>query len=268
MKIGLVLPMTEARGVMEPYTTLRAYAWQAEASGLDSLWVSDHVLLRTSEDAALRTWEAWTVLAALAEATTRVELGPLVLCAPFRNPALLARMVATLVEVSGSRLVLGLGAGWHRPEFDLLQLPFDRLVERFERYVRDLRDLLDGPAAPRLLIGGGGPRLLQVAARHGDYTNTSWLDRPEQLAEPRRAIEQSCERVGRDPASLGMTVGANVRVPESAGNGWLEDTADLLGRYEVAGVVHLMCSLHPLTPDTLARFARAVVAHRRGTAPS
>jgi alkanesulfonate monooxygenase SsuD/methylene tetrahydromethanopterin reductase-like flavin-dependent oxidoreductase (luciferase family) len=98
-------------------------ALQAEAGGLDSIWIPDHLLFRFPDRPAFGVWECWSILAGLAEATERVELGPLVMCLPFRNPALLAKMAITTDEVSNGRLILGLGAGWHQPEFDAFGVP-------------------------------------------------------------------------------------------------------------------------------------------------
>src|SRR5918997_6427883 len=113
MKIGLMLPLAEdEHGRAASWAELRARAEQAEVAGLDSIWVYDHLLHRFEGTPTVGFWEAWTALSALAAATSRVELGSSVLCAGFRNPALLAKMVTTLDEVSDGRLLLGLGEGW------------------------------------------------------------------------------------------------------------------------------------------------------------
>lgn len=137
MKIGVMLfpipiaPAEETEHALG-YAETRELALQAEATGFDSIWVFDHLLLRYPGQPTEGVWEGWTVLAALAEATRRVELGTLVSCVPFRAPALLAKMADTLEEVSGGRLILGLGAGWHQLEFDAFGIPFDHKVDRFE----------------------------------------------------------------------------------------------------------------------------------------
>ncbi len=103
MKIGVVLPMAEdpKTGSAPSYTEIRGLARQAEALGVDSVWLYDHLLYRFPERPTFGIWECWTLLCALAEATERVELGTIVLCTAFRNPAVLAKMAATLDEVSG-----------------------------------------------------------------------------------------------------------------------------------------------------------------------
>ena len=111
----------------------RCATWRSpprSAASTRSTW-RDHLLFREGS----RTegiHEAWTVLSAVAALTSRVEIGPLVLAVPFRNPALTAKMAAELDEVSGGRLVLGLGCGWHEPEFEAFDFPFDHRVGRFE----------------------------------------------------------------------------------------------------------------------------------------
>ena len=135
MKIGLMLPIGQDSPGEDPksFAHLRAMTIAAEEGGLDSVWLADHVLFRSDDEEGTRgIHEAWTLLSALAAVTSRVELGPLVLCVPFRNPAMTAKMAATFDEVSGGRLILGLGCGWHEPEFDAFGLPFDHRVGRFE----------------------------------------------------------------------------------------------------------------------------------------
>ena len=297
MKIGVVLPLSEAQGVTPGYAAIRAYARQAEQVGLDSVWVFDHLLFRRPDDPATRgIWECWTTLAALAEATTRVELGTIVLCLPFRNPALLAKMAVTLDEVSGGRLILGLGSGWHKPEFEAFGYPFDHLASRFEEGLKIIAPLLRegqvdfrgqyyaaancaivprGPRAggPPILVAASGPRMLGLAAEHADMWNTAWYGTVDGVAESRAALERACAAAGRDPASLQVTVGANVAFPEAgqepppaakALSGSEEAIAGELRRYERAGVTHLICNVAPRGEAALERFAAAVRRYRGG----
>src|SRR3954447_25213698 len=162
----------------------RALAAAAEESGFAGLYVGDHLLYRGDGGPERGPWDAWTLLAALAAVTERVDLGPLVACDGFHPPAVLAKMAATLTEVSGGRFVLGLGAGWNQEEFRAFGIPFDRRVARFAEAFTIVRGLLAGervmldgefhsvddavllpPARhrTRLMIGSNGPRMLRIA---------------------------------------------------------------------------------------------------------
>ena len=199
LKIGVLLPYMEGlqSGHHADYTRswaeLKTMALRAEELGLDSVWVADHLLFRWpgKADQPQGIWEGWSLLAALAAVTSRVEVGILVACTGFRNPVLLAKMADTTDETSGGRLVLGLGAGWHEPEFRMFGYPWDRRVSRFEEELTIIKTLLregrctfEGtyhqvrdaelrPRGPRrqgppLLIGTTGERMLRLTARHAD----------------------------------------------------------------------------------------------------
>ena len=141
MRIGIQLPETE-RDVRWPEYLAMARA--AEESGFDSIWIGDHLLYRGDGRPERGPWEAWTLLAALAAATERVRLGPLVACAGFHPPGLIAKMAATVDEVSGGRFVLGLGAGWNEQEYRAFGIPYDHRVSRFEESFAIVRGLLAG----------------------------------------------------------------------------------------------------------------------------
>ena len=300
MKIGIMLPLAaeEAGSEQVPrYAEIRNLAVQAESDGFDAIWIYDHLLYHFPERPIEGVWEGWTVLSALAEATKRVELGALVMCIPFRNPAVLAKMAVTLDEVSGGRLILGLGAGWHRPEFDAFGIPFDHKVDRFEEALQIIAPLLrEGrasfrgtyyaaddcvivphgprPAGPPLLIGSFGPRMLRLTARYADSWNTCWLGKVSALAEPRAAMEAACAEEGRDPATLAVTVGVTIDYstsprsdetpvdPNKALTGTPADIAGDLRDYAEAGVAHVMCSLFPTNATSLARLAESLVIYR------
>jgi probable F420-dependent oxidoreductase len=223
VRVGVQLPEVE-REVRWP--ELLRIARTIERCGFDSAWVGDHLLYRGDGRPERGPWDCWTTLAALAAATERVRLGPLVAATAFRPPGLLARAAAAVDEVSGGRLVLGVGAGWNEAEFSAFDLPFDRRVSRFEEAFEIVRRLLAGervtyegrfhrvrdavllpkPARrPTLMIGANGPRLLGIALPHVDVWNT-WFDefgnRAEGFAARNRAVDEAAERAGRDPREV------------------------------------------------------------------
>ena len=144
MKIGLLVFIANDREnySKRPYDSIRAVAQKAETDGFDSIWLPDHLFYRNPGEPTRGIWECWTMLAALAEATQRIELGTLVTCNSFRNPAILAKMTTTIDEVSHGRLILGIGAGWNEPEYQAFGLPFDHRVDRFEEALQILKPLL------------------------------------------------------------------------------------------------------------------------------
>src|SRR5207244_7945002 len=126
----------------------RAMARAAEEVGFDSIWVGDHLLYREGGRPERGPWEAWTLLSAMAAVTERVRLGPLVACAAFHPPGLIAKMAATIDEISGGRFVLGLGAGWNEVEYNAFGIPYDHRVSRFEESFEIVRGLVGGGRVP------------------------------------------------------------------------------------------------------------------------
>jgi probable F420-dependent oxidoreductase len=296
VKIGLFIHLADDReGNKRPYRDIRAIAQQAEADGFDSIWLADHLLYRSAGEETSGIWECWTMLAALAEATRRVEVGPLVLCNSFRNPAVLAKMATAADEVCGGRLILGVGAGWNKPEYDAAGLPFDHRVSRFEEALQIIRPLLRGehlefagqyyqardcdnmplgprPDGPPLMVGGEGPRLLRLAARYADLWNTGYMGQPETMAGPLARIEAACREVGRDPATLGVTALIGLWFPDLRPNqpkffdkpliGTPAEIAAAMRGYAELGVQHIMFQMVPYTPATRERLTEALRLYR------
>lgn len=242
------------------------------------------------------------MLTALAASTSRVELGTTVLCAGFRSPALLAKMADTLDEVAGGRLILGLGAGWHEPEFDAFGMPFDHRVGRFEEALQIIRPLLRDravdfagayhratdceirPHGPRaegvpILVAAFGPRMMRLAARYADQWTTDWLGPLTKAREDVAKVGAACEAEGRDPATLVITGGVTVAYPDlgplptwmSAPDSYLTGDAEELGAqlaaYGHLGIGHILTNLYPFTEAAIDRYGKAVAAARRRTGP-
>jgi alkanesulfonate monooxygenase SsuD/methylene tetrahydromethanopterin reductase-like flavin-dependent oxidoreductase (luciferase family) len=299
VKVGILLPIAETdSGTILRYKEIRDAALQAERDRFDSIWIVDHLLFEW--DGQRRgVWEGWTLLAALAEATTRIELGTLVMCTAFRNPALLAKMADAVDEVSASRLILGLGAGWHEPEFSAFGYPFDRLASRFEDALRIVAPLVHvgavdyqgvyeravncvsrprgpRPNGPPILIGASRPRMLRLTAELGDAWNTCWLGRAGELPPRLAELHAACSDVGRDPTTLDVTVGQIVTTPESTQD---RDESDRAGRFQFAsaealadewrgfeeqGVAHLIVWPQPYDGTCLQLVTAALRNYRAG----
>jgi alkanesulfonate monooxygenase SsuD/methylene tetrahydromethanopterin reductase-like flavin-dependent oxidoreductase (luciferase family) len=237
VKVGVQLPEVE-RDVRWP--EYLAMARGAEESGLDSIWLGDHLLYRGDGRPERGPWEAWTLLAALAAVTERVTLGPLVACASFHPPGLIAKMAATVDEVSGGRFVLGLGAGWNETEYRAFGLPYDHRVSRFEESFEIVRRLVTGeratvegrfwraddavlvPAPARrvpLMVGSEGERMLAITLPHVDWWNCwyAWYgNTPEGFASLNRRVGEAVERAGRDPAEVARSACVLVELAEDA----------------------------------------------------
>src|SRR5689334_1069248 len=241
MRIGVTLPLAEgdiAAGRSPTFAETLAYARHAEALELDSIWVFDHLLFRSAGEPDEGIREAWTTLTALATVVPRVELGALVMCASFRNPGLMAKMAATLDDLAGGRLILGLGSGWHEPEYDAFDFPFDHRVGRFaedleittrllrkERFSfegqwRRMEDVVLLPPPERrvpILVAAKGPRMLRLTATWADAWNVAWFSGvDDRLRAQLAALDEACRAVGRAPTSLRRTVGLRLDDDEVA----------------------------------------------------
>ena len=240
LKVGVQLPEVE-REVRWPelLDMIRAI----EDLGYDSIWLGEHLLYRWPDRPARGPWEAWSILAAIAAATSRVEFGPLVACTAFHNPAILAKRAITIDEISGGRFVLGLGAGWNETEFRAFGVPFDHRIDRFEEAFAIIRGLVrdgavdfDGryysardceilprgprPSGPPLMIGSTGQRMLRITTPHVNSWNAWYADTansPGGVAALRDRVDAACREVGRDPSAVERTVAVHVRMPGGRG---------------------------------------------------
>jgi alkanesulfonate monooxygenase SsuD/methylene tetrahydromethanopterin reductase-like flavin-dependent oxidoreductase (luciferase family) len=223
----------------------------------------------------------------LAAVTTRVELGTLVLCTGFRNPALLAKMADAVEEISNGRLILGIGAGWNEYEFNAFGYPFDHRVSRFEEALTIIHGLLKHgqvdfvgkyheareceltprggprPEGPPIMVGSSAPRMLGLTAKYADQWNIFHTS-PEQLAERRALVDAACEAAGRDPKTLVRTasVRANVlgrtsrqgsSIPPLQGSN--EEIAEGILALAREGAEHIQIIPDPSTIRGIAAFA-------------
>lgn len=301
LKIGLQLPEAE-RDVRWP--ELLDIARTAEDAGFDSLWVGDHLLYRPASRPPVAPWEAWSTLAALAVATSRVLIGPLVASTSFHAPAMIAKKAATIDEISGGRLILGLGAGWNEPEYRAFGFPFDHRVARFEEAFTIIRtllatgaidyqgryyevencELLPPPSRPGkipLMIGSIGERMLRATLPHVDSWNIWYADfgnDPARFGQHNRRITAMCEAMDRDPGTLERTVAALVSVSGGTGRvseydpgpppvpvtGSPEQIARGLRQFADQGAEHLQIVLDPITVAAIHEVAPAIDLARQG----
>jgi F420-dependent oxidoreductase-like protein len=286
MKIGVIVPQGwtgEYDGWEPPAAWQRtvAVAGQAEQLGFESIWLFDHFHTVPKPTDEL-TFESFTSLSALAALTSRVRLGHIVICSPYRNPALTAKMISTLDVISGGRMELGIGAGWKRDEWlaygygfpetkERLAILADHLevIERMLAPGRTTHATFEGKYAsvtnainlpkplqqPRvpIMVGGNGPNVTwRLAAKHADELNLDGLS-PDELAEALPVIRSRCEEIGRDPATLKVSVHlwwGNAAKPGA-------ERVERLGRYAELGVSRVMTLLRDSTTsdDALAGLA-------------
>jgi len=297
VKIGVQLPEVER---VVRWQELREMARLAERIGLDSVWVGDHLLYRDDGLPARGPWEAWSLLAAVAAVTERVEIGPLVAATSFHAPAMIAKKAATIDEISGGRLILGLGAGWNRPDYEAFGFPYDHRVSRFEEAFAIIRDLLTTgtsnrrgayhavdraqllprgprPEGPPLMVGSMGERMLRITLPHVAAWNAwfTWFGNdPIGYRSLRDRVDTACRDLGRDPAEVERTVALFVAFPGARGRqlGDLSepdvqpipgDPATLVGALRAfadEGVGHVQLVLDPITIDSIAALEPAVAA--------
>lgn len=296
LRVGVQLPEVE-RDVRWPEYLAMARA--AEEVGFDSIWMGDHLLYRGDGRPERGPWEAWTMLAALAAVTERVRLGPLVASAAFHAPAMLAKMAATVDEVSGGRLVLGIGAGWNRAEFEAFGFPFDHRVDRFAEAFGIVRRLLAGERvtfhgryhhvedvlllprprrSPPLMLGSSGPRMLAIAVPYVQAWN-AWFDlfgnTPQGFAAESAKVTAAAERAGRNPSEILRSACVLVVLHPSAGErpvpegcvaltGSPEELAGGLAAFAEAGAQEVICVVSPITEGSVRELGRALEILDRG----
>ncbi|MEA2651245.1 MAG: hypothetical protein QOI85_966 [Chloroflexota bacterium] len=275
MKLGVIVPQGwtheyDGWEAERAWARTVAVAQQADRLGFESIWLYDHfhTVPRPTDEL---TFESFTSLSALAALTERVRLGQIVICNGFRNPALTAKMASVLDTISGGRFDLGIGAGWKRDEWlaygygfpetklrlamlhDALEV-ITRMLEpgrtthaTFEGEHHSVRDAINLPKPIQetgmpIMVGGNGPDVTwRLAARYADELNVDGMS-PDEVREALPTIRARCDEIGRDPASLTVSVHVRRELPE-----WREPGAArqvLLGEYAELGVSRVMGLLH------------------------
>jgi alkanesulfonate monooxygenase SsuD/methylene tetrahydromethanopterin reductase-like flavin-dependent oxidoreductase (luciferase family) len=288
-KVGVQLPEVERFVPWPDYVDL---ARRAEGVGFDSIWVGDHLIYDLPDGATRGPYEAWTTLAALATATEHVEIGPLVASTSFHSPAMLAKLAATVDAISQGRLILGLGAGWNRREFDAFGFPYDRRVSRFAEALGivapllrqgrasfhgefyDIDDCVLDPrpvrvGGPPLMVGSNSPRMLAISLPVVDCWNVWWSiygNSVEGFAEVKAGVDAAM------PEGRNVTATAAVLVTTAGGRGRLmgesydapvtaiavDGLADHVGGLANAGATHLQLVLDPINAESIEAVGRVL----------
>jgi len=286
MKAGVIVPQGwqgeyDGWDSVEAWARTTRVAQQAESLGFESIWLFDH-LHTVPEPTDEITFESFTSLSALAARTSRVRLGHIVICTAFRNPALTAKMISTMDSISGGRMDLGIGAGWKRDEWLAYGYGFPETKERLARLGDDLevisrmlagdrhehatyegryssvRDAINVPKPvqrPRvpIMVGGNGPNVTwRLAARHADELNLDGMQ-PDEVREALPVVRSRCEEIGRDPASLALSV--NIWSQHFGDS--RQSRVDVLGAYPELGIRRVMAFFRETATndDFLAEFA-------------
>jgi alkanesulfonate monooxygenase SsuD/methylene tetrahydromethanopterin reductase-like flavin-dependent oxidoreductase (luciferase family) len=260
------------------------------------LWLGDHLFYRDPVNGVRGPWEAWSSLAALGETTERVLIGPLVAATSFHNPAVIAKKAATVDEISGGRLVLGLGAGWNQVEYEAFGFPYDHRVSRFEEAFFIIRTLIrqgaidhagrfytmrDLELLPRarpdipMMVGSNSPKMLRITMPHVDMWNTwysSFGNTPEGLGPLMAGVDAACADVGRDPAEVERTAAVYVQFEDGSGRiagssehqvvsaitGSRQKMAEALTSFSDVGISHVQAVLDPNDTGSVEEFGEVI----------
>lgn len=289
MSLGLMVPISEgaAFGSTPHFTDIVEMANVARDVGFEALWFADHFIFGSEEDGYRGVWECWTMMAAVAAAVPEIQIGSLVACTGFRNPGVIAKMSEVIDDVSDGRFILGLGAGWHQPEYDMFDFPFDHRVTRFEEALEIIAPLLRGghadvqgrffaanravnlPRGPRsggppILVGSTSPRMLSILVRYADAWNTVWHKSADVIPPRIEQVRRACEDYGRDFATMVLTAGGNIAMEGYLGarpdpiEGDETAKAEAIAGFRELGIRHYVCGLDPCTPRSIAQFARVI----------
>lgn len=223
------------------WSTILGVANQAERLGFESVWVYDH-FHTVPEPTQEVTYEAWTLMAALAATTNTIRLGQMCTCNGYRSPSYLAKVAASIDVISGGRLEMGIGGGWYEHEYNAYGYPFpkpsirlgelDEAVQIMKLMWTEAEASFDGkhytidaaicqpkpiqnPHVPLWIAGGGEQLTLRTAAKYADYTNFG--STVETFTHKKSVLEAHCERIGRDASGITMSSSLNVIIGKDEG---------------------------------------------------
>lgn len=293
-ELGAVIPIIESgpERAVPSWQEVREQAIRAEEIGFDTVWTPDELLWQVEDGPPRGAWDGMSMAGAVAAVTSRAKVGTWVMSALHRNPGIIAKTVETLDEISGGRFVFGLGAGHEWPgQARAFGLPEDRIFARFEEALEIIvpliregradfegtfhaaRDLVQAPRGPRpgsmpLMIGGNGPRGQRLAARYADIYSCYIGERATvEETDPRLAsLEAICAELGRDPATIGRSVGIWTRPLEASGarasalSGPPEEIADSIRAFRASGFNQVELMYLPATMEALEALAPVVEA--------
>lgn len=289
--IGLGIPISEpSAGDWKPtFASAQAAARAAADAGIEVVWMADHFSFETDDGDLRGAWDAWTMMAAVAATVPDLQIGPMVACTAYRNPGVIAKMAEAIDDISGGRFILGLGAGWNKPEYDQFGMPFEPRVSRFEEAVQIIHGLLSHgeanvqgrfyqanqarnlprgprPDGPPILIGSSGDRMLGILARYADAWDTGWGGNTGGLQAKVAKLEAACTAAGRDPQTVVRSVGVTFAAegfdgdPKTALKGTVEERATFLAELVELGFRHIRIGLQPFSVSAVEALAPVVAA--------
>ena len=284
--LGLMIPVSEkaAFGDTPRFTDVIEMCKTAADVGFEAVWFADHFTFGDEETGFRGAWDAWTLMAAVAASVPDVQIGPMVACTAYRNPGVIVKMTEMIDEISAGRFILGLGAGWHKPEYDGFGIPFEPRVTRFEEAMKIIHPLLRSgradfkgtfygadnglniprgprPAGAPILIGSSGERMLRLLARYADAWNSGWHNDASSVMEKLRRLDAACEAEGRDPATVVRTAGINIAMDGYTGSrpepveGDIDAKAKVMDDFRKLDFKHVVCGIDPCTVDSVKAFA-------------
>jgi len=292
--LGMGVPVAESSpGAGDPrFADQLAVAETAAGIGIEALWFADHFSFE-GEGGLRGSWDVFTLMAAIAAKVPDVQIGPMVACTGYRNPGVIAKMAEMIDEISGGRFILGLGAGWNKPEYDQFGLPMEPRVSRFEEAIQIIHGLLrtgkadfqgtfyqankaqnlprgPRPEGPPILVGSSGDRMLRLLARYADAWDTGWGGDTDGLKAKVAKLEAACADEGRDPATVWRSVSVSIAAEGYDGDGKgvvqgsVAEKVSTLKEIEALGFQHIRVGVQPFSLSAIEALSPVVDAFHAG----